>query len=273
MTTFNRIATALFDLLLAPLDRLPAPAAIAILALVSAVGMLLVFRATSRQRELAAVKRAIQADVFEVRLFSDDPGMVLRIQGAVLRHTFHYLRLSLAPTLWLVVPLSLVMIHMEFHYAYGGLTPGTPALVTVTLAGENPVHDMARGVSLDAPAAIRVTSPAVWFPSLHEVTWSVVPESDGDFELRIRAGGETYSKAVVVSDTWERRSPVRQGPGLGDQILYPSEVPLPAGAPVAAITVGYPGRRPAWNLHWSVLYLGLCLVFSVALRGPLGVAI
>jgi hypothetical protein len=273
MTAFNRIATALFDLLLVPLDRLPGLVAVAILALVSAVGMLLVFRATSRQQELAAVKRAIQADVFEVRLFSDDPGMVLRIQAAVLRHTFHYLRLSLAPTLWLVVPLSLVMIHMEFHYAYGGLTPGTPALVTVTLPGENPVHDVAGGVSLDAPAAIRVTSPPVWFPSLHEIMWSVVPESRGAFELRIRAGGETYTKSILVSDTWERRSPLRQGPGFGGQVLYPSEPPLPAGTPVAAIEVGYPGRRLAWNLHWSVLYLGLCLVFSVALRGPLGVAI
>ncbi len=271
MTAFNRIATALFDLLLAPLDAMAAPVAIAILALVSAVGMLLVFRATSRQQELAAVKRRIQADVFEVRLFSDDPGMVLRIQGAVLRHTFHYLRLSLVPTLWLVVPLSLVMIHMEFHYAYGGLTPGTPALVSVTLAGENPAHTVP--VSLDAPAAIRVTSPAVWFPSLHEVTWSVVPESRGAFDLQIRAGGETYVKSVVVSDTWERRSPLRQAPGLGEQILYPNEAPLPAGTPVSAITVGYPGRRPLWNLHWSVLYLGFCLIFSLALRGPLGVAI
>ena len=92
----------------------------------------------------------------------------------------------------------------------------------------------------------------------------MVPESRGAFDLQIRAGGESYLKSVVVSDTWERRSPLRQAPGLGEQILYPSEAPLPAGTPVSAITVAYPGRRPAWNLHWSVLYLGLCLTFSVA---------
>jgi len=272
MTVFNRAATALFDLLLAPLDRLPALAGIAILALASAVLMLLVFRATSRQRELAAVKRAIQADIFEVRLFNDDPVMVLRVLGAVVRHTGQYLRLSLVPTLWLVVPLSLLLIQMEFHYGYGGLTPGTPALVTVWLAGDHTAHDPG-GISLDAPAAIRVASPAVWFPTLRQVTWSVVPESRGAFELRIRTAGGTYVKSVVVSDTRERRSPLRQGPGLVEQILYPSEPPLPAGAQVGAIEVGYPSRGPVWNLHWSVLYLGLCLAFSLALRGPLRVAI
>jgi hypothetical protein len=198
--------------------------------------------------------------------------MVIRIQGAVLRHTFQYLRLSLVPMLWLVVPLSLVMIQMEFHYGYGGLTPGAPALVTVSLPGENTLHDPG-GVSLEAPAAIRVASPAVLFPTLRQVTWSVVPESRGAFELRIRTAGGTYLKSVVVSDTWERRSPRRQGPGLVEQILYPSEPPLPPGAQVGAIEVAYPSRRPVGNLHWSVLYLGLCVAFSVALRSPLGVAI
>ena len=44
-----------------------------------------VVRLTSDQAALAAVKRQIQADLFEMRLFNDDLRALLRAQGAVLR--------------------------------------------------------------------------------------------------------------------------------------------------------------------------------------------
>src|SRR6266496_1781750 len=138
MTTFNQVVTAAFDLLHAPLDAWPPWVGITIIALVSAVGMLIVFRLTSRQRDLAAVKRAIQADLFEIRLFNDDLRAVFRAQGAAFAHSATYLRLSLPPTLWLAIPVSLLMLQMEFHYGYAGLTPGRPALVTVSLTGDSP---------------------------------------------------------------------------------------------------------------------------------------
>ena len=68
----------------------------------------------------------MQAAIFEMRLFNDDLVALFRAQGDVLRHTLHYLRLSLAPTLWLIVPMLALMLHMEFHFGYTGLTIGAP---------------------------------------------------------------------------------------------------------------------------------------------------
>jgi hypothetical protein len=69
---------------------------------------------------------------------------------------------------------------------------------------------------------------------------------------------------------------VRPDSGLWDQLLYPSEVPLPSGSGVAAITIAYP-RRPffvaGWDLGWSGVYLALTLAFALALKGPFGVSI
>ena len=65
------------------------------------------FRATSNQDAIAAVKRKIQAGIFEIRLFNDDLRAMFRAQVDILRHNLTYIRLSLAPMVWMIVPLVL----------------------------------------------------------------------------------------------------------------------------------------------------------------------
>jgi len=62
--------------------------ALAVVSLISAIGMLLVVRATSDQARVAAVKRALQACVFEIRLFNDDARAMLRAPPALNTGTF-----------------------------------------------------------------------------------------------------------------------------------------------------------------------------------------
>jgi hypothetical protein len=68
------------------------------------VAVLLAFKWTADQPALAAAKQAMHAAIFEMRLFNDDLVLLFRAQGEVVRHSLTYLRLSLAPTLWLIVP-------------------------------------------------------------------------------------------------------------------------------------------------------------------------
>src|SRR5688500_19416424 len=91
--------------------------------------MLLIFRKTSDQKRLAAVKRQIHAGLFEIRLFNDDLRAIFRAQGEILRHNLTYLRLSIVPMLWMIVPLLLVVAQLQFHYGYSGLTVGQPVLL------------------------------------------------------------------------------------------------------------------------------------------------
>src|SRR3954469_25163921 len=119
-----------------PIDHLPPMAGLVVLSLVTAVAVLVAFKWTADQRGLAAAKRAMQAAVFEMRLFNDDLAALLRAQGEVLRHTGRYLRLSFAPTLWLIVPMLALMLHREFHFGYAGLAIGEATLVKARVAGE-----------------------------------------------------------------------------------------------------------------------------------------
>ena len=94
---------------LSPFQSLAPIVGLSVVSLAAAVGMLLVFRATSNQAAIADVKRRIHAGIFEIRLFNDDLRAMFSAQADILRHNLTYLRLSLAPMVWMLVPLLLLI--------------------------------------------------------------------------------------------------------------------------------------------------------------------
>jgi hypothetical protein len=276
MTTVNQLLCWGFDWLLRPLAHLPPLAGLALVSLPTAVAMLLVFRATSNQARLAAVKRSIHAVFFEIRLFSDDVPAIFRAEAEMLRHTWTYLRLSLVPMLWMIVPLTIVVVHLDSFFAHRGLTSGTHALVTAavrqgTQAGSAPLR-----ATLDAPPSIRIDTPAVSFPQSNEVLWRITPTTSGSYMLRVRVGGRAYDKTLEVSDDVVRRSPARNAAGFWEQLLNPSEPPLLESDTVTSIAIDYPSRDIrvlGWDVHWLVAYLLLSMLFAFVLRRPFGVVL
>ncbi len=275
MSTLNAILRRLFDAALYPFRELHPLVGLTVVSLVVGIGMLLVFKATSNQEKLGAVKRKIHAGLFEIRLFNDDLRAILRAQGDILRHNLTYIRLSAVPLLWMIVPFVLIVAQLQFHYGYRGLEPGAQTLVKVELAEAG---DGRPAIELTAPEGITIEAGPVWIPPLRELSWRISARRPGDYELALTAGGETYTKSVRVSDAVVRRSPVRLEPGFVNQLLYPAEDPLPASAPIRAVTVTYPegnagieGWEGEWT--WMILFILLSIVFAFALRKPLKVTI
>ena len=277
MATVNRALGALVDAVQRLLAWAPPLVGIALWSLLVAVAMLVVYKRTSNQARLAEVKRQIHACLFEMRLFSDDLSAVLRAQAEVLGHNLVYLRLSLVPMAWLLVPLVLLVAQLQFRYGYTGLAPGQSTVVAAVLAADRvPPGGVRPKVTLDAPDGVRVESPAVWAPALGEVSWRVVGERPGRYALRLRLGDETVTKSLVVADGPLRRSPRRPPPRLLDELLWPAEAPLAATAPFTAVRVVYPeaGFGPfGWRLHWLVWFFALSVIFALILRRPFGVVI
>jgi len=274
MTALNWLFVRAFDFLLAPLALLPPPAGLAVVSLATAAALLLAFRATSDQQRLTAVKRLIHAGFFEIRLFGDDVPALLRTQLEMLRHSLTYLKLSLVPALWVILPVALVISHLEFHFGYDGLMLGEPALVKVTIRGDAPSNSPP--VALQAPSELRIDTPAVWLPAAREVVWRVTPKVEGEYSLRLRFGEQVFLKTVRVSNRVGRRSPLRLAAGLLDQMLYPSEDPLPRDGVLASISVGYKPRDIrilGWDTNWLIAYIALTMVFMLALRRPFGVVL
>ena len=102
------------------------------------------------------------------------------------------------------------------------------------------------------------------------------PTEGGEYDVGVKVGAERYTKRLQVGGGVVRRSPVRLEASLVNQLLYPSEPPLPDDAPVTAITVAYREQDLAvwgWSLNWMIWYFALSLVFAFALRKPFGVTI
>jgi uncharacterized membrane protein (DUF106 family) len=276
LSPINASLRALFDALLWPFRSLPPIVGLAVVSLLVAVGMLLVFRATSNQRRLEEVKRAIMAGLLEVRLFNDDFGAVLRAQGEILRQNLRYLGLSLVPMAWMLVPFILITAQLQFHYGYEGLTPGEPALVKVQLKPEalNSIPADGPSVTLEVPAGLRVETPAVWAPALGELAWRIAAEQPGTYELVVTVAGTPVTKQVVVSEQVIRRSPIRVARSVLDELLYPAEPPLDASVPLRSIEVTYPSRAieiAGVEMPWLVAFILLSMAFAFLLRGRFGV--
>jgi uncharacterized membrane protein (DUF106 family) len=274
--TLHRALGGIFDVILYPFRTLPPVVGLAAVSLLVSIGLLIGFKATSDQEALAAAKRRIHACVFEIRLFNDDLRAILRAQVGILRHTLSYFRLSIVPMAWLMIPLVVILIQLQFHYGYGGLEPGQSAIVKATMTDEGAVRARETGdivASLEAAAGMRVETPLLWIPSLGEADWRVVAERPGSYDLSVRVGERSFSKLVLVTDDVVRRAPVRPRT-IPQQLLNPVEVPLPAGAPIESITIGYPDADVSllgWRMHWLVAFFILTLVFALALQRPLGV--
>jgi hypothetical protein len=273
VSVLNGLLRPLFDFLMAPFRSLPPIVGLLVVSVVAAIGMLLVYKKTSNQARLEAVKRQIHACLFEIRLFSDDVPAILRAQTEILRHNLKYLALSIVPMLWMIVPLLLVIAQLQFHYGYRGLRPGEDFILKATL------KDTAAGrpaASLQAPPGLTIATPALWIPSERQLAWRLRAESWGDYELKLSLDGREYTKTAQVSPQVRRRSPERLEAGFWNELLYPAEPPLPKESGLASITLTYPEDAVSvlgWHVNWLVAFFLLSVAFAFALRGRMGVTL
>ncbi len=277
MSILNAFLRRLFDAVLFPFRELHPLVGLAVVSLVFGVAVLLVYKATSNQEKLAAVKRRIHAGIFEIRLFNDNLRAIVRAMGDILRHNLTYLRLSAVPLLWMIAPLTLVIAQLQFHYGYQGLVPGEQVLVKVELA-EDWDEGARPQIELEAPSGLAIEAGPLWIPSLREVNWRVSAVELGAHELTLTTPDGPLTKSVQVSDKVVRRSTHRLAPGFVNQLLYPAEDPLPASSPVQSIIVSYPAGNAGfegWESEWTwmLVFFILSVVFAFALRKPLNVTI
>lgn len=270
MTWLNRVLGTLVETALSPFQAFSPIVGLSVVSLVVAIGLLLVTRATSNPRAIAAVKRQIHAGIFEVRLFNDDVRAVESALG-ILRHNLTYLRLSLAPLPWVMVPLALLIAHLQFYYGYEGFVPGQSAVLT---AHVKDAAGAAPAIALEAPAGLRVETPLLWIPEQREAAWRIGIDQPGDYELVVTLDGQSVTKRVRVADVVGWRTPGRFEAGFLNQVLYPAEPPIDPGVPIAAIEIAYPEREVSflgYSVDWMVAFFVMSMALAWLLRSRMGV--
>jgi hypothetical protein len=273
MALINTAVTRSFDLFFAMFAPAGAWAGMVAVSLLTALLALVIFRYTSSQSGIRAVKDRLISHLLEVVLYRDELRVVLRAQVAILRDDVKYLGYALVPLAFMIVPVGVLLIQTDLRYGHRPLALGEQVIVGVKLrsAGGN----LSR-VSLSASDGAEVETPPLTMPAIGEVDWRVRGVTAGDHELRFSVNGREFSKRIAIGERASRIAVLRVGGGAWQQFLHPGEPPLPADGPVEWIQVSYPGREMralGWRMHWVWPWLVLTLALGYILKGPLRVQV
>jgi hypothetical protein len=269
MDTFNQAFGLLLRGYSAALAWAPAGVRLAILSALAGIAMLWVFRKTSDQARMRAVKRRVQAYLLELRIFGDEPSVMWRSQKALFAANARYIGLMMRPALFLGLPMALLLIHLEAFYGRAPLPVGREAIVT--MAVRDPLASTP--VLLPAPG-IAIETPPVRVVDRGEVSWRIRPTAEFSGRLRFVVDGRTIEKRIEAG-AGPRYAPGRRTGSVLESVWRPDE-PHISSAGVEWIDVRYPEAEVSLfglRLNWLVWFFVISMLAALALRKRFRVAL
>jgi hypothetical protein len=268
MAIFNGGINALLRGLAAAFAWAPPVVSLTVLSIVVGVAMLWVFRRTSDQARIRAVKRNVYACLLELRVYADEPAITWRAQKALLRANLRYLLLALRPALWVALPLALLLIHLEPFYGRAPLPLGRDAIVTAAFSG--PLGETSP--ELFPPAGVEISAPPVRVLDQRQVSWRIRPTTAVSANLRLRIRGEELSKTIDAGGEPRFIAGRRVSSALA-ALWHPDEPPIGSSA-VSWIDVPYPEAHLAvfgLRIHWLLWFVIISMLAALMLKKWFGV--
>lgn len=249
MDTFNSVLGALLSGYFRLFSWAHPLAGLAVLSALAGIGMLWLFGRTSNQAAITQAKRRVYANLMELRLFVDEPAIMLRTQGQLLVSNLRYLGLMLVPAAVVAVPMVVLLIHLEAYYGRSPLRVGSDTIVT--LETENALDAGPRAPELTAPAGIAVETPAVRVLRERQVSWRIRALRPVSGTLKFQLPEGTVEKRIEAGGGF-RFVPGRRTRSAVSALWHPDEPRLAAS--VNWIDVDYPsGDIDFLGLHWHWL--------------------
>lgn len=268
----NAGANAVGGLLLAPLGRLSGWLSATLVAAVTGVLLLIIFKYTSSQAAIRRVRTNIQAHLLSLQLFQDSTGVLLRAQGSILLQAGWLMVLALVPMLVMTLPVLLLLGQLSLWYQARPLRVGEEAVVTLRLngAGDSPPE-----VHLAPCDAVETTLGPVRILSQGAMCWNIKARQNGYHRLVFEVDGQAIAKDLAIGDGFMRVSAQRPAWGLWEPLEHPAEEPFRPDASVRSIEIDYP-PRDSWTsgTDWWVLYwFAVSMVAALCFRPVLNVQV
>jgi uncharacterized membrane protein (DUF106 family) len=232
--------------------------AVVLLSIVVGFLMVLVFRYTSNQQEIRRAKDRLKAHLLAVRLFQDQLAVVLRSYGRILRGTASYIRLAFTPLLFVIVPMTFLIIYVDHYLGNVPLRPDQQFLLQVQTVPRE-LDD----ISLQLPPGLTISAPPVHISASNEVVWRLMAKQKGVYQINVASSGHAVSKQVAVTDGLYYVSTDRLRNHFWTRVFISGEPVIPASSPIASITVQYPERNielAGFEFNWIILFF----IFSLA---------
>ena len=246
-------------------------AIVVIVSVIVGLVMVVLFGYTSDQKAIKIAKDQLKAHLLAVRLFRDQLPVVAGSYAKILRGTGRYLRLAFMPLLYVIIPITLLIVQLDRSLGSTAIELGKPFLLTVRTSNAEAMNTL----SLDLPAEIEMTAPAVHVAAENEVVWRLSASKQGAYEIKVADGTESAVKTIRVSSDLTRVSPVRLRGQFLERMLSSSEAALPPGT-IESIAVSYPDRNidiAGYEMNWIWLFFIVSMVAGFAFKELLGIQI
>ena len=260
-----------------------------VIALSIVIGLLMVvlFGYTSDQKAIAVAKDRLKAHLLAVRLYRDQLPVVMGSYGKILRGTGVYLKLAFKPLLYVIIPITLLMVQVDRYLGLNPIAVGAPFLLTVHMApssgspngpasgasnNENDVNNL----TLDLPREISMTAPPVHAASQNDVVWRLLASDTGEYKIKLQADGSDVEKQVCIGGALPRISPIRLRDHFWERFFSSAEPSLPAAGPIESIAINYPDRDieiAGYGMNWIWLFFILSMIAGFIFKEMLGIQI
>lgn len=274
MVLINLILRKILEWLFFPFRSFSPWIAMIVISLLTGLFLIAIYRLVSDQRGLKITKNKIKAYLLELRLFADDLPVSLRAQGKLLLWNFKYILHALRPLAVMIIPLFLLLSHLNLWFAWEPLKPGERTVVKIKL--KEKIDPLAINVSLEPAEGYEVETPPLRIPNEREICWRIRAINPGKFQMAINLDSQKISKEISIGrHSLVRLSSVRPASGFFQQLIAPGESPLPFSS-IKEIVIKYPPRRLIFlglRIHWLVAYFILSIMAGLILKKPLKVEI
>ncbi|HKC01663.1 MAG TPA: hypothetical protein VKD23_22965 [Terriglobales bacterium] len=247
-------------------------AIVVVVSLVVGLLMVVLFGYTSDQKAIGIAKDQLKAHLLAVRLYRDQIPVVMGSYGKILRGTGRYLKLAFKPLLYVIIPITLLMVQIDRYLGAMPIPADTPFLLTVHMTGSDALND----VALDLPPEITRTAPPVHVSSTNEIVWRLAGSKEGKYELKILVAGQSAAKSVCVGSDLPRISTVRLRRHFWERIFSSAESALPESSLIESISINYPDRNielAGYGMNWIWLFFILSMVAGFVFKEVLGIKI
>ncbi|MCZ6766900.1 MAG: hypothetical protein O7D32_08200, partial [bacterium] len=132
MNAIAGIITGLTNALLFPVGQSPTWGLIW-LSLLAGVMMAVVFKYTSSPKRIKAAKDKVKARILEMRIYQDDPGLIIKAFGGTMVSNGRYLAALIVPFVILIGPITIVWMQLDERYSRRYLAIGAQTILSVEL--------------------------------------------------------------------------------------------------------------------------------------------
>jgi len=273
ITWINVPMNVLGRFVLAPVAVLPGWLSNTIIAAVTGLLLLIIFKHTSNQRAIGQVRDNIKANMLALKLFKDSISVTLQTQARLFKGALQLLLYAVVPLLVMVVPVSLLLGQLGLWYQSRPLLPGEQTVVIMKLNSK--INSPWPQVSIESmPAAEVITGPFRIF-SKRQICWEIKALEAGNQPIVFQVETDKIEKELVIGDGFMRVSAKRPGWRWSDILRHPAERPFGPDSTVRSISIDYPARlsRTSGTDWWLFYFFVVSLVFALLFRPFLKVKI